>query len=137
MKFRKKPVEIEATQWFPGTSVEGVLAPSPNSTTQFAPHVITPNGAVNVDPGDWIITLSPTDRYPCKPDTFEKLYEPVSDGPKIPGIDFEIEAGKIADKLYEHGRLGGGSSPVGPNDITCAEAVHRIMELIGHARRCA
>ena len=34
----------------------------------------------NVCPGDWIVTGVQGERYPCKPDIFEKTYEPVEHG---------------------------------------------------------
>jgi len=79
MKFRKKPVVIDATQWFPGVKVEGVIAPDPDSTTQFAPFVNTLEGPLTVSPGDWIITGVKGEKYPCKPEIFEATYEVVED----------------------------------------------------------
>ena len=58
MKFRKKPVVIEAEQ---------------TSTFQIIP---TLEGAMTAGPGDWIITGVKGERYPCKPDIFEATYEP-------------------------------------------------------------
>ena len=37
----------------------------------------TLEGGHNVCPGDWIITGIAGEHYPCKPDIFEKTYEPV------------------------------------------------------------
>lgn len=39
----------------------------------------TLEGGHNVCPGDWIITGVNGEHYPCKPDIFEKTYEPVED----------------------------------------------------------
>lgn len=75
-RFRKKPVEIEAVQWFPGRDVPGVRVPVPGDGD---PYVITIHGqATLVAPGDWIIT-EPDGKhhYPCRPDIFEATYEPV------------------------------------------------------------
>ena len=36
----------------------------------------TPEGGHRVCPGDWIITGVENERYPCKPNIFEKTYEP-------------------------------------------------------------
>jgi len=88
MKFRKKPVVIEAVQFDPGgphkihlpVGVRGI--PSPNSDNwnyagcQF--FVDTLEGPLEVKPGDWIITGVKGERYPCKPDVFEMTYEPVA-----------------------------------------------------------
>lgn len=35
-----------------------------------------PNDNVTVHPGDWIITGVNGEKYPCRPDIFEKTYEP-------------------------------------------------------------
>lgn len=116
MKFRKKPVIVEATQWFkngdhPEDNCEMVY-PDPNSTTQFEPFlsegvvvryyrhpdkpgtivcnhcgnimhfhgwIDTLEGGHIVCPGDWIITGVNGEKYPCKPDIFEKTYESMED----------------------------------------------------------
>lgn len=60
-RFRKKPVIIEAYQ----TEVEMVIS--------------TLEGDMIASPGDWIITGVNGEQYPCKPDIFEKTYEPMND----------------------------------------------------------
>jgi hypothetical protein len=89
-KYRKKPIVIEATQWFPGVFVEGVVWPDPNPTdnpnmrgARIEPCVITLEGRLHVSPGDWIITGVKGERYPCKPDIFAATYESC-DGTPIP-----------------------------------------------------
>lgn len=102
MKFRKKPVIIEAKQWFPpgheghdpemlsnrrGNCVEppdylqsGDLFASPGSDVPGFParfFVKTLEGNMRVSDGDWIITGVKGEKYPCKPDIFEATYEPV------------------------------------------------------------
>jgi len=72
MKFRKKPVVIEATQWFKmgdHPAVEEFLA-----NDQFG-WIETLEGYHIVTPGDWIITGVKGEHYPCKPDIFEMTYE--------------------------------------------------------------
>lgn len=59
MYFRKKPVVIEAYQ------------------TQEELDIFTLEGVMHAAPGDWIITGVNGEQYPCKPDIFEKTYEPV------------------------------------------------------------
>ena len=61
MKFRKKPVVVEAFQ----TSKEMIIQ--------------TLEGPLRAAPGDLIITGLRGEQYPCKPDIFEKTYEPVKD----------------------------------------------------------
>ena len=59
MKFRKKPIVIEAEQTF----VEVYIA--------------TLEGTMRAEPGDWIITGVKGEKYPCKPDIFAATYEAV------------------------------------------------------------
>lgn len=58
-KFRKKPVVIEAYQ------------------TDEVKVIHTLEGDMTAQVGDWIITGLRGEQYPCKPDIFEKSYEPV------------------------------------------------------------
>ncbi len=88
MNFRKRPVVVEATQWFEhgdhphvrkfpyGLSVskqEGTLDYPPSRLG----YIETLEGGHQVTPGDWIITGVNGEHYPCKPDIFEKTYERV------------------------------------------------------------
>lgn len=72
MKYRKKPVVIEATQWFnhgdhPAVKDLGV------------PVILTLEGPLHVTPGDYIITGVKGEHYSCKPEIFEMTYEPVEE----------------------------------------------------------
>ena len=60
-KFRKKPVIVEAYK----TNEELMIQ--------------TLEGNMKASPGDWIITGVHGEKYPCKPDIFEKTSEPVED----------------------------------------------------------
>ena len=75
MKFRKKPVVIEATQWFKDGDHPAVKMTNggkdPIIQTLEGPHFVTP--------GDWIITGVKGEHYPCKPDIFEATYERVEE----------------------------------------------------------
>ena len=78
MKFRKKPVVIEATQWFKNGDHPAVVEVSVNDGMNV--HLIeTLEGDHIVSPGDWIITGVKGENYPCKPDIFEMTYERVED----------------------------------------------------------
>lgn len=119
-QFRKKPVVVEATQWFKNGDHPqdecSMVHPDENSTTQFEPFlsegkvvrhfrhpspafagnekcgycgkihhdhgwIDTVQGGHTVCPGDWIIIEGGNIKlgyYPCKPDVFDKTYEPVS-----------------------------------------------------------
>ena len=73
MKFRKKPVEIEATQWFKiGDHPEVWQSHEPGLGV-----IHTLEGDHTVTPGDWIITGVKGEHYPCKPDIFEMTYDAI------------------------------------------------------------
>lgn len=77
--FRKKPVVITAEQFNSVTNPNPFGVVSPNF--HGVPHVTTPNGPVPIDEDDWVIDNTPNkagDFYPCKPDVFATLYEPVA-----------------------------------------------------------
>ena len=80
-KFRKKPVVIEAQQWFPEKDIAGVITrvkPRPDMDEPFG-YIDTLEGRMTVTSGDWIITGVKGEKYPCKPDIFKATYEPVED----------------------------------------------------------
>jgi hypothetical protein len=85
MKFRKKPIIIEAEQWFPGVDIPEVNYPVcavgyPGiSVFDSVATINTLEGTMFVSPGDWIIKGVNGEFYPCKPDIFEKTYEKVDD----------------------------------------------------------
>jgi len=74
MKFRKKPVVIEATQWFRHGD-----HPKVGRNGELKGVIQTLEGLMTVMPGDWIITGVKNEVYPCKPDIFEATYEKVED----------------------------------------------------------
>ena len=77
MKFRKKPVVIEATQWFKMGDHPAVVEASLSGMNV---HLIeTLEGDHLVTPCDWIITGVKGEHYPCKPDIFDMTYERVED----------------------------------------------------------
>jgi hypothetical protein len=109
MKCRKKPVEVEATQWHENgdhphddcrtfTDKEGKSFLGEGCVVRYYRHpetdgqtkckhcgvimhdhgwIDTLEGGHIVCPKDWIITGVSGERYPCKPDIFEKTYEEV------------------------------------------------------------
>lgn len=82
-KFRKKPVVIEAEQFWPEKTPwpEGVIRDRwPRVTTSW--RIETLEGSHVVTPGDWIITGVKGERYPCKPDIFEASYDPLLEAAK-------------------------------------------------------
>jgi hypothetical protein len=80
MKYRKKPVVIEATQWFEHGDHPAVVKldvlPIENG------WVKTLEGGHVVTPGDYIITGVKGEHYPCKPDIFKATYQMVEEAPR-------------------------------------------------------
>jgi len=82
-KYRKKPIVVEAEQWFPEHPAEGVVFPVPQEDGFLAFSVEHPScgrietleGPHVVSPGDWIITGIAGEKYPCKPAIFDATYE--------------------------------------------------------------
>ena len=80
MKFRKKPVVIEAVQWVGDNLSEIQKFYKPDNFLVGDEIVIgTLEGNMRASKGDWIIKGVSGEFYPCKPDIFEKTYEPVID----------------------------------------------------------
>jgi hypothetical protein len=80
VKYRKKPVVIEATQWMRHGDHPIVETISPDSLNGW---IQTLEGGHIVSPGDYIITGVKGEHYPCKPDIFTMTYEPVEGGQAV------------------------------------------------------
>lgn len=95
MKYRKKPVVIEAFQmtkerrasnedwpnwmhaaWQLDRATEGSLHPTNDGDGDGMLSINTPEGQHLVSWGDWIIQGVKGELYPCKPDIFAMTYEP-------------------------------------------------------------
>ena len=96
MKFRKKPVEVEAFKydgdlinrngkwyvpdWAKNAFENNILYYDNKLSSEEPPielYIKTLEGQMHVSVGDWIIKGVNGELYPCKPDIFEKTYEPV------------------------------------------------------------
>lgn len=80
MKFRKKPVVIEAVRWTSHNldELRSFMAWSTNCPDQNgALPIITLEGIMRASVGDWIIKGVKGEFYPCKPDVFDATYERV------------------------------------------------------------
>mgnify|MGYP000903261968 CR=1 FL=1 len=77
-RFKTKPTFVEATQWFKPGDHEKVIRYSDTDGDQNDwRNVVLYNGRpLDVSPDDWIIHNSSGTFVPCKPEEFEKLYEP-------------------------------------------------------------
>jgi hypothetical protein len=92
MKFRKKPIVIEAVQWtgnsnkkeidtFVGRELETELESETayvagQGAPIFSLFIPTLEGQMLARSGDWIIKGVNGEFYPCKPEIFAKTYEP-------------------------------------------------------------
>lgn len=97
MKYRKKPVVIEAVRndgewktimdWLDSLTPEGHLAipfgsrPPVTRNDDGSLNIETLEGTMKSDVGDWIIRGVKGELYPCKPDIFEATYEAVDGRP--------------------------------------------------------
>ena len=94
-KFRKKPVVVEAWQFWSGTGVGDGNGPEVcawvgNSARLNGTHnggspalwleITTLEGVMEARNGDWIIKGVQGEFYLCKPDIFAATYEPVEAG---------------------------------------------------------
>ena len=75
MKFRKKPVVIEATQWFKHGDHPAVVPDPVGHPLDSYFGIRTLEGFMRVTPKDWVITGVQGEHYACKPDIFELTYE--------------------------------------------------------------
>ena len=77
-KFRKKPVVIEAFKLEFNTISQSEISEWCNGKKGLDGGVIIPTleGNMVANTGDWIIKGVNGEFYPCKPDIFEKTYEP-------------------------------------------------------------
>ncbi len=83
MKFRKKPVVIDAVQWTGDNEcldfIREFMEPNyPARGTESYPDCLiihTLEGDHRANVGDWIIKGVKGEFYPCKPDIFEQTYE--------------------------------------------------------------
>ncbi len=92
-RYRKKPVVIEAIKWT-GKNLSDVIAfTGLHSSVEKMPwadyeklvkrdglRIDTLEGWMNAAGGDYIIKGVQGEFYPCKPDIFQKTYEPVAEG---------------------------------------------------------
>lgn len=78
-KFRKLPVEIEATQ-FTGDNIEEISMFVGGNCQLYENgdyYINTIEGGRRAVPSDWIIKGVAGEFYPCKSSIFEQTYEPV------------------------------------------------------------
>lgn len=93
MKFRKKPVVVEAIQvekrmditapawWAKAVQANSVLLHGMGKFSRDQPwvEIETLEGVMRADAGDWIIQGVKGELYPCKPDIFAATYDQVEE----------------------------------------------------------
>ena len=85
MKYRKKPIVIEAMQVQVGRAaiITAWMGRNESGKNRHAKwdghsfHIKTLEGVMKANNGDWIIKGINGEFYPCKPDIFEKTYEAI------------------------------------------------------------
>lgn len=90
MKYRKKPVVIEAVQWNGKNLAEILLFTGIHPSADHWTHerfeevvkkdglkIFTLEGKMSANINDWIIKGVKGEFYPCKPDIFDATYEKV------------------------------------------------------------
>lgn len=78
MKFRKKPVVIEAMRWTGENTPEiKLFCPAIMEILDIPRRLMIPTmeGQMHAAAGDWIIKGVKGEFYPCKPDIFAATYE--------------------------------------------------------------
>jgi hypothetical protein len=86
MKFRKKPVVIDAVQYDGSHASRQQLdawlvgSKTPALISDDVLKIITLEGEHLVRPGDWVIRGVAGEAYPCKPEIFAATYEAVEEG---------------------------------------------------------
>ena len=76
MKYRKKPVVIEAVKW-KGTNLREIqrFYKTDSILAGDQIYITTLEGVMKADIGDYIIKGVKGEYYPCKPDIFKMTYE--------------------------------------------------------------
>lgn len=80
MRFRKKPIVIEAFEYRQSEHRSGVAQDVIEGRVRYTQDgtmlIQTLEGVMEANPGDWIIRGVKGELYPCKPDIFAATYEP-------------------------------------------------------------
>lgn len=136
-KFRKRPVVVEAVQWFPSVEHEAVCT-GPCALNDYLPsrldphlHTIHRHQTVYLEPGDWIIT-EPGGKnfYPCNLDTFAATYEPVEGDEAQARWRAAIDHARYMLKVYYNVPLGIFAALNIQNAIDRYERGQRTQELL-------
>lgn len=110
MKFRKKPVVIDAIRFYASITVDDLRVFAGTETLPFryadgSIFIQTLEGEMRANPGDWIIKGIKGEFYPCKPDIFKATYEPLiaTELAECGGYYCDESVGHIDCKIAETG----------------------------------
>lgn len=79
MKYRKKPIIVEAIQYTDDNLLEVMKFCGEGKTLfDYYLYIVTLEGNMRVNIGDYVIKGVRGEFYPCKPDIFEETYEAIN-----------------------------------------------------------
>ena len=73
-KYLKRPIVVEAEQWFPGKNINGVKYRKNEYTGREWFEIDTADDIVTLCPGDWIISID-GEQNVCENEIFIKTYD--------------------------------------------------------------
>ena len=131
--YRKKPVVIEAMQFQPvGSSGEDAARVESWCGGEMVVDdqgyclvIKTLEGRMRASPGDWIIRGVAGEFYPCKPDIFEKTYEPAT----LPAVQPDAAAIREAalEDAIDHARQALVDAAYAYGDLQCKKSSAMFM----------
>lgn len=142
-KYRKKPVVIKAAKWDERKATLDLLIAHGLCWTRHDGHVDAPDvcrnlgirtleGTMRAEVGDWIIKGVAGEFYTCKPDIFEKSYEPADERPQDWSAGME-QAAKMADRAALTAL--DGMEGADHDDFIAQEAIYVYMQTFAEAIR--
>lgn len=106
MKYRKKPVIIDAARYMIDKSLPGWFMDRVTDNTitiheDGTCNIRTLEGIMKADRGDYIILGVNGEVYPCKPDIFEKTYDKVIEVEFCPGITIKEAVEELKERAKD------------------------------------
>lgn len=141
MKYKKKPVVIDAIQWT-GTNGRDIClrwVPSVQpiaegcSVANYGDEmtVTMPEASMEISVGDWILRGVIGELYPCRDDVFRQTYDAVADADS-PATHEVVFVGLAEGLRSMRMRCTCGYEPIGPGDVDAQMTMHiafkRIVE---------
>lgn len=148
MKYQKKPVVIEAVQWFKHgdhpaveeiADCEDQVGEKCLKCGHFAEDhgsIETLEGAMVACPGDWIITGVKGEHYPCKPDIFDMTYEKADTEDKRYNPTVEEALKEYAKQHGFDGLIGDGDACGCSIDDGLYQACYALTCALGYVCPC-